>query len=60
MEKTSLTVIRNLIRSIKNWIKENPKEFGFLIFILLIASFLRLYRIGDYMTFLGMREEMLL
>lgn len=35
------------------WIRKNPKEFQALILILLVGAFLRLYRIGDYMTFLG-------
>jgi 4-amino-4-deoxy-L-arabinose transferase-like glycosyltransferase len=38
---------------IKNWIKENPREFWILVFILLIAAFARLYKIDRYMTFLG-------
>jgi len=37
----------------KNWIKENKKEAIILGVILLVGAFLRLYRIGDYMTFLG-------
>ncbi len=38
---------------ILGWIKNNKKEFLILIFILSIAAFCRLYRISDYMTFLG-------
>ena len=38
---------------IKNWIKQNPKETIFLGVILLVGAFLRLYRISEYMTFLG-------
>ena len=38
---------------IKNWIRQNPKEVIILGIILLVASFLRLYRISEYMTFLG-------
>lgn len=45
MEKTWL--------KIKSWIKANPKEFWILVFILVIAAFCRLYRIDQYMTFLG-------
>lgn len=37
----------------KKWVKENHWEAVFLILTLLVAAFLRLYRIGDYMTFLG-------
>src|SRR3989304_9790007 len=45
MEKIALGV--------KLWIKKNPVEFVFLLLILLLAAFLRLYRISEYMTFLG-------
>jgi 4-amino-4-deoxy-L-arabinose transferase-like glycosyltransferase len=36
-----------------NWIKKNPLEFGILLAILIIGAFCRLYKISDYMTFLG-------
>ncbi|HOX96130.1 MAG TPA: glycosyltransferase family 39 protein [Candidatus Woesebacteria bacterium] len=36
-----------------NWIKKNRLEFFILIGILGLALFLRLYRIGEFMTFLG-------
>lgn len=36
-----------------NWIKKNKIEAVFLLVILILASFLRLYRIGEFMTFLG-------
>jgi len=39
--------------TIRSWIKNNPKEFWILVLILLISAFFRLYRISDYMTFLG-------
>jgi 4-amino-4-deoxy-L-arabinose transferase-like glycosyltransferase len=45
MEKIALNLI--------NWIKKNPLEFGILLAILIIAAFCRLYKISDYMTFLG-------
>ena len=45
MEKIALGV--------KLWIKKNPVEFVFLLVIVILAAFLRLYRISDYMTFLG-------
>ena len=45
--------IKNYILSIKGWIKKNPVEFWILLGILLIGAFLRLYRIDEYMTFLG-------
>ncbi|HET7098716.1 MAG TPA: glycosyltransferase family 39 protein [Patescibacteria group bacterium] len=38
---------------IKNWIKANPKEFWILFAILILSAFLRLYKIDQYMTFLG-------
>ncbi|MBI2066228.1 glycosyltransferase family 39 protein [Candidatus Woesebacteria bacterium] len=38
---------------IKNWVRQNPKEAIILGVILLFAAFLRLYRISEYMTFLG-------
>lgn len=36
-----------------NWIKKNRLEFGILVFILLAALALRLYRIEGFMTYLG-------
>lgn len=36
-----------------NWIKENKIEFILLVFVILLGAFLRLYRIADYITFLG-------
>ena len=38
---------------IRSWILSNKKEFLILFLILLIGAFMRLYRISDYMTFLG-------
>ncbi len=38
---------------IKNWVLKNKLEFAFLTLILLTALFLRIYRIDEYMTFLG-------
>ena len=38
---------------IKNWVRENPAEFWILLAILLIGAFCRLYKIDQYMTFLG-------
>ncbi len=37
----------------KNWISQNKIEFYFLLALILISAFLRFYRLGDYMTFLG-------
>ncbi len=45
--------IRNFIFGIKNWIKKNPVEFWMLLAILIIGAFCRLYKIDQYMTFLG-------
>lgn len=42
-----------MIKNIVNFIKENKYEVLILVFILLLASFLRLYKIDEYMTFLG-------
>ncbi len=38
---------------VKNFVKENRCEFFIFLCILAIGAFLRLYRIGEYMTFLG-------
>lgn len=38
---------------ILKWIRENPREFVLLLVILVIGAFLRLYKISEYMTFLG-------
>ncbi len=40
-------------KELVNWIKENKIEVLILTLILLVAAFMRLYRIADYMTFLG-------
>lgn len=36
-----------------SWIRHNKKEFIALVIILVVALSLRLYRIGDFLTFLG-------
>lgn len=36
-----------------NWIRHNQKEFWILVVILAVAAFCRLYKIDQYMTFLG-------
>lgn len=41
------------VLSIKSWITKNPTEALILLVILLLGAFLRLYRIDEYMTFLG-------
>lgn len=42
-----------MVRNIKNFIIRHKVEFILLLLIIIAASFLRLYRISDYMTFLG-------
>lgn len=41
------------LNNILQWIKKNPIEFWILVAILLIGTFSRLYKISQYMTFLG-------
>jgi len=38
---------------IVNWVKNNKVEFAILVAILVVGAFLRLYKIADYMTYLG-------
>ncbi len=45
--------IKEFFKGIGNWINKNPVEFWILVFILLVASVCRLYKIDIYMTFLG-------
>lgn len=45
--------ISNIAYSILGWIKKNPIEFWILIVILLAGGVSRLYKIDQYMTFLG-------
>ena len=42
-----------LIDKVKNWIQSHRSEAFFLAIILLIGALLRLYRIDEYLTFLG-------
>ena len=46
-------MVKTAIKKTKTWIKQNKKEFIILLIILLLASFFRLYRIDEYLTFLG-------
>lgn len=41
------------MEKIINWIKQNKFEFAILVVILVVSAFLRLYKIADYMTYLG-------
>lgn len=45
--------ISYIVNSILGWVKKNPLEFWILLGILIVAAFVRLYRISDYMTFLS-------
>ena len=45
--------ILNLKLKITDFVRRNKKELIILFFILLLASFCRLYKISSYMTFLG-------
>lgn len=42
-----------VINNIKTWTLKNKKEFYILVFILVVGTILRLYKIDGYMTFLG-------
>ncbi|MGB6838903.1 MAG: glycosyltransferase family 39 protein [Microgenomates group bacterium] len=52
MEKIKVN-IKYQISKIKKWVEENPKEAIALGIILFVGAFLRLYKIDQYMTFLG-------
>lgn len=41
------------MEKIVNWIKQNKFELVILFVILVVSAFLRLYKIADYMTYLG-------
>jgi len=45
--------IKKYFSSLKGYIKKHPIEFILLFLLLVIASFLRFYKISQYMTFLG-------
>lgn len=45
--------IMNYVLRIKDWIRNNKKEAILLFIILLVGAFFRLYKISEYMTFLG-------
>lgn len=42
-----------MVETTLNWIKNNRREFYLILALLLVALFLRIYRIPEYMTFLG-------
>ena len=39
--------------NIVSWVKKNPVEFWIILGIIIVGAFLRLYKIDQYMTFLG-------
>lgn len=52
MEKVKIVVNRQ-ISVVGEWVRKNRTEAIILVIVLLIGAFLRLYRIDEYMTFLG-------
>src|SRR4030043_719133 len=53
IKKTPFTSLSVLPGAIKTWIRNNRKEFILLALILALGAFFRLYRISEYMIFLG-------
>jgi 4-amino-4-deoxy-L-arabinose transferase-like glycosyltransferase len=54
MEKITVSVrFKNMIEDVKTWANANRSEFILLLCIVSLGAFFRLYRIGEYMTFLG-------
>ena len=54
MDKTKFfKKIKKQLDRFTDYIKKNPIEFILLISVLVVASFLRFYKISQYMTFLG-------
>jgi 4-amino-4-deoxy-L-arabinose transferase-like glycosyltransferase len=45
--------VEKIALNFKNWVKKNPWEFWILVAILAVSAFCRLYKIDQYMTFLG-------
>ena len=45
--------IKVILNKFVKFVKDNPREFWILVIILALSAFLRLYKIGEYMTFLG-------
>jgi 4-amino-4-deoxy-L-arabinose transferase-like glycosyltransferase len=45
--------VEKIALNLKSWIKKNPLEFWILLAILAVGAFCRLYKIDQYMTFLG-------
>jgi 4-amino-4-deoxy-L-arabinose transferase-like glycosyltransferase len=57
VEKAAMNILLTTLRAqyvaAVKWIKANKLEFFLIISVLLIGAYLRLYRISEYMTFLG-------
>ena len=53
MGKNKTGIVKDYFKSIGKWIDDNRFEFAVLILILLVGAFFRLYRINEFMTFLG-------
>lgn len=55
MEKIALTGGGDnfMLKKIQTWVRENKVELVLLTLTLIVGAFLRLYRISEYMTFLG-------
>ncbi len=53
MEKVKINKAWPYALAIKKWIRNNRQETIALVLILLVGAFLRLYKIDQYMTFLG-------
>lgn len=51
--KKIFKLLEKKLSLIKSWILENKREAFFLFVILCVASFLRFYRLSEYLTFLG-------
>ncbi len=53
MVQASINKLAHFIQSLRNWCVAHKSEAFILALILFVAAFCRLYRIGDYLTFLG-------
>lgn len=48
-----MELLRNLKETIADWLRHNKVEFILLVGVILVAAFLRLWRIDEYLRFLG-------
>lgn len=57
MAKTSLRKnligLKGMVTKLKVWALSNKLEFGLIVLVMVVAAFVRFYRIDEYMTFLG-------